>query len=110
MLWELIQDATLERLREFEFEKRFLFTIIAGKEPKVLVKEAFRYPEYESEISTVISRLDSPQYYKDEEVIDSISRLVESLETELSMGLIKRKELGIVSKIGSLKRVVEIEK
>lgn len=67
-----------------DFEKRFLFTIIAGKNPEVLVKEAFRWPAYEWEISTVISRLDSPEYYKDKEVKESISRLVESLEAELN--------------------------
>lgn len=84
VLWEVVQDAILERLGELKFEERFLFMIIAGKEPEVVVKEAFRYPPYESEISTVISRLDSPEYYKDKEVIESISRLVEGLEAELS--------------------------
>lgn len=86
VLWELIREAPLERIRELDFEKRCLFTIIAGKDPEVLVKEFFssRWPAHESEISLVISMLDSPEHYKDKEVKESISHLVESLEAELN--------------------------
>jgi hypothetical protein len=39
---------------------------------------------FESEISTIISMLDSPKYYKDGEVKEKISRLIEILETMIT--------------------------
>jgi hypothetical protein len=83
ILWEIVQEAALDQMKGLSFEGRLLFTIVAGKEPEVFIKEAFKWPTFESEISSVISRLDS-EYYKDKEVKDSIARLVESLEAELT--------------------------
>jgi hypothetical protein len=84
LLWAIVQDATLERVRELDSERYTLFTLLAGKNPEELIKEVFKWPAYESEISTVISTLDSPEYYKDKEVKERIARLVESLEAGLS--------------------------
>jgi hypothetical protein len=84
LLWTIIQDATLERVRELDSGRYILFTLLAGKNPEELIKEAFKWPPYESEISTVISSLDSPEYYKDKEVKEKIARLVESLEAGLN--------------------------
>jgi len=83
VIWELIQDITIDHIKNLDFSKRFLFAIIAGKEPETFLKEAFKYPAYESDINSVISRLDS-EYYKDKEVKDGISTLVENLESELA--------------------------
>jgi len=83
-VWELAQDFLIDRIRGLDSDKRLLLTIIARKAPEVLIKEAFRYPAYESDVSALSSRLDSPEYFKDKEVKESISRLVENLEAELS--------------------------
>ncbi|MEM4530167.1 MAG: hypothetical protein QXQ52_06595 [Candidatus Methanomethylicaceae archaeon] len=84
ILWELVQDVAIEYVRKLDFSTRFLFTIITGKDPEAFIKEAFKWPAFESDISVVISKLDSPEYYKDKEVRDSIICLVEKLEAELS--------------------------
>ena len=84
IVWALAQDFLIDRIRGLDFEKSLLLTIIAGKDPEALIKEAFRYSAFESDVSGVISRLDSPELYKDKEVKESISRLVENVEAELS--------------------------
>jgi len=84
IVWELAQDFLIDRIGGLDPSKRLLLTVIAGKDPEALVKEAFRYPAFESDVSGVISRLDSPEYYKDKDVKENISRLVENLEAELS--------------------------
>ena len=84
VLWELMQNFLIDRTKELDFDKRVLMTIIAGKDPEVLIKEAFRYPTFESDVSGVISSLDSLEYYKDKDVKERISRLVENLEADLS--------------------------
>jgi hypothetical protein len=84
LLWAIIQDASLERIRELDPWRYILFTLLAKRSPEELIKEAFKWPPYESEISGVISSLDSPEYYKDKDVKESIARLVESLEAGLS--------------------------
>jgi hypothetical protein len=99
VLWTIIQDTILERVKESDHVKYLLFTIIAGKNPEEFIKEAFKWPPYESEISTVISRLDSPEYYKDREVKESIARLVENLEAELRIFELKLNLKQGVSKI-----------
>jgi hypothetical protein len=84
ILWNLMQETALELIRGLSFEKRLLFTIITGKDLEASVKEFFKWPPHESEISTVILMLDSPEYYKDKEVKERISRLAESLETAIT--------------------------
>jgi len=84
ILWNLMQETVLELIRGLGLEKRLLFMIITGKDLETSVKEFFKWPPYESEISTVILMLDSPEYYKDKEVKERISRLAESLETAIT--------------------------
>jgi hypothetical protein len=84
LLWAILQDATLERVKELDPDKYILFTLLAKRTPEELIKEAFKWLPYESEISSVITILDSPEYHKDKDVKESIARLVESLEAGLS--------------------------
>jgi len=84
LLWATVQDVTLERVKELDPDRYILLTLLAGKDPEEFIKEAFKWPVYEPEISTVISSLDSPEYYKDKEVKERVARLVENLEVVLS--------------------------
>ena len=89
IVFELAQGLLIDRIEGLDSDKRLLLTLITGKDPETFVKEALRYPAYESDVSNVISRLDSPELYKDKEVRESISRLVEKLEAELSVVEVK---------------------
>jgi signal recognition particle subunit SEC65 len=80
-----IQDIILESLEKLEPTEYTLFTILIGKTPEEWVKEIFRMPNiYESDISTIISFLDHPEHYKDEDIKDKIVSLVEHLEVSIS--------------------------
>jgi hypothetical protein len=84
LLWAIAEDTTLEHVKELDPGRYILLMFLVGKNPEEFVKEAFKWPPFESEISTVISSLDSPEYYKDKEVKEKVARLVESLEVALS--------------------------
>ncbi len=85
LLLAYIQDIILESLEKLEPTEYTLFTIIIGKTPEEWVKEIFRMPNiYESDISMIISFLDHPEYYKDEDIKDKIVSLVENLEVSIS--------------------------
>ena len=89
IVFQLARDLVVDRIEKLDSDKRLILTLITGKDPGVFIKEAFKYTGYESDVSSVISRLDSPEYYKDKEVRESINGLVEKLEAELSVFEVK---------------------
>jgi len=85
LLSAYIQDIILDSFEKLEPTKYIIFTTIIGKTPEEWVKENFKMPNiYESDISMIISFLDHPEYYKDEDIKDKIVSLVEKLEVSIS--------------------------
>jgi len=79
------QDTILEFLKKLEPTEYTLLKIAIGKNPEEWVKEISSTPRiYESDISTIISFLDHPEHYKDEDIKDEIVSLVENLEVSIS--------------------------
>jgi signal recognition particle subunit SEC65 len=85
LLLACVQDIILESLRGLKPREYTILSIFIGKSPEEWVKEFFKGPSYyESEISMIISFLDQPEYYKDNDIKDRIASLVEKLEVSIS--------------------------
>jgi len=83
IIFRITQDKVVEYIRGLSFNQKLLLTTMLGKDPEEYVSEVFRWPRFESEISSIISKLENPRYFSDKDVKSSISSFVENLEADL---------------------------
>lgn len=84
VLWSVTEEVFAEKVSDLAPDKYFLLTTLTGKTPDQLTKDLFRFSPLESDISSILYKLDDPSHYDDKTVKEGLAKLVENLETGLT--------------------------
>lgn len=84
ILWSVIEEVFVEKVSDLAPDKYFLLTTLTGKTPDQLTKDFFRFAPLESDISSILYKLDDPAHYDDKTVKDELAKLIEKLEIGLT--------------------------